>query len=150
MKTIILFFLFIAIGVSFNSFSQDSKTRVESISFAQGFAGMRSLVLINTENHIQFGEYEKTLLLLESSSVADNLVGAIICGRLSEDKKLALTDDQIEKINLIKESEEELSFNFGCTCQYVISLKDYFTGQNPCNFRDSMNDWILGLIQKYQ
>ena len=131
------------------SFSQDTIPRLENLSFASGYSANRSKVLIETENHIRLKAYDKILLLLESTSLTDQFVGSIICTRLAKDYKMMLSKKQIEKIKSIETSEGIILFNAGCTCHVSISLKDYFSGENPCGFRTNMENWISDLNKKY-
>ena len=131
------------------AYASEKLPKVEYLSFGMGPAGMRSEVIENIEKHIRFKSYDKVLLLLESSSTADQFVGSIVCSKLAKDRKLKLTPQQIEKITLIQASDVEISFNSGCTCHIEISIKKYFDGANPCGFRDSMERWLKWLKKMY-
>lgn len=124
-----------------SAFGQDI-VKPESISFAQGIAAGRSRVLISAETYIKEKKYKKVIALLDSRAISDQLVGAILCQQLHDRGMIHLTRRQNEKIKEIQQSENQLSFNFGCTCQSILSLKDYFDGKYSCNFDQSMSEWM--------
>ena len=144
-----IFFLLLLLGSTFLVHSQNEEPRIESISFAQGYGGMRSEILKTVEDYIKFKQYNKIILLLESSSVADRFVGSIICSRIATDFKITLTEENMEKITSIEESVDLMSFNYGCTCRQILTLKRYFKGENACGFKRDMDNWVLELTKKY-
>lgn len=138
--------LFIAFS-SFHCHVFGQKTaKPESISFAQGIAAGRSRILISAETYIKEKKYKKVIALLESRAISDRLVGAILCQKLHDNGEITLTQHQKEKIKKIQQSEDQLTFSSGCTCQSILSLEDYFEGKYSCNFRQSMSDWMEEII----
>lgn len=148
MKSAFVLLLILICSVQSYSFGQDERESVESISFAQGFAAFRSQILISAEEDLQKGNYAEIISLLDAHSVSNRFVGAVLCEYLEKEAKIVLTIKQMEKINDIKQSSDQLSFNFGCTCRSVLSLKEYFEGKDACSFRQSMARWMEETIEK--
>jgi hypothetical protein len=144
----IIFTLFIICNFTFSVQSQTNVPRVESISFAQGYGGVRSEILKTVEVYIKVKEYSKIILLLESTSITDRFVGSIICSRIVTDFKITLTQENSDRIKVIQEGGDLISFNSGCTCRQVITINSYFKGENACGFRRDMDRWVLELTKK--
>lgn len=128
--------------------AQEEKHPRESISFAQGFTGAKSTVLVTSEKEYKLGNYSSIIDLLYSPSVSAQFVGSILCNQLVNESKIVLTSNQFNRITEIRNSAALLTFYSGCTCQELISLKEYFSGANPCSFRDSLNYWLNTLNEK--
>lgn len=122
---------------------------IENIGFAYGVYAARSPIFSQAEELFKSKNYDSIQLLLESSSTADQLVGATLCTQLQEDEKITLTDSQKQRILDIENSSEMIKFRYGCTCNEVISLSDYFSGKNPCDFRVYMRRWKKRLAERY-
>lgn len=129
-----------------SAFGQDL-VKLESISFAQGIAAGRSRVLISAETYIKEKKYKKVIALLKSRAISDRLVGAILCQKLHDNGEITLTQRQKEKIKKIQQSEDQLSFNSGCTRQSILSLEDYFEGKYSCNFDQSISEWMEEIFE---
>ena len=142
-----IFIILFVVSSWYVSRAQDSTKYqfTESISFAQGFGGLRSKALIQAEKYYFQKDYISIIQLMYSESTADQLVGVILCKKMVEERKFVLSSLQFGKLKMIEQSDAKLSFNSGCTCQQVIFIKDYFAGENPCGFRDQMKWWLENL-----
>lgn len=144
-KPIISFLLIVFSWFPTNAQDSTALRYTESISFAEGFGGFRSEILTQVEDYYRKKNYDAIVQLMYSESTADQFLASIMCEQMVKDRKIVLSSLQYGKMKLIQSSEENLSFNSGCTCREVITINDYFTSKNPCGFQDQMKWWLENL-----
>lgn len=140
---IILFFI-----ISHSIFAQDdyfeSFHHTNSIGFACSFSGSSTKIVSEIYNLIYNKNYYEIINRLDSKKDAEKLISAFVLLKLKNYKKINLTKTSLEKIDIIKKSNELIFVCSGCTLFTKMKISDFF--ENKEKMLDLANNWIKRII----
>ena len=123
-KTFTIFLLLL--GIISNSFSQDTVDKTEMVGFACYYAGQPSKTVKKVTNKLNSKNYTSLRKMLYSSNNAEKYLTVISLEKLTEQKDIKLTEQEIITINKIKNSSELVSICSGCTMFMKVELRELF------------------------
>lgn len=86
--------------------------------------------------------FDKIRKLLYSDLAADQFLATYTLERLNSKKELKITDDELKRINEIKNSDKMVPFCSGCTLWTEIPLKDLFDEKTKEVAYASADNWF--------
>lgn len=136
----ILIVVTLLIGIPIIGNAQSNISYEEMVGFGCGFGGETSKTVKKVSKLIDRGKYDKIIKLLDSDNNAERFLAVVVCEKLSELKKLVISDELKNKISIIYKSNAFVSVCSGCTYWDNLTLKKILETEN--SMRISANSWL--------
>lgn len=128
----------------------DSKNwNKESLGFGCSIGGEMTKPVFNMTVFIMDKQFKKIRQLLSSDLPADQFLATFTLEKLSEKRELKITDNDLKRINEIKNSNEMVPFCSGCTLWTEIPLKDLFDQKTKGVVTASADYWFDTYYKTY-
>ncbi|MBG6133693.1 hypothetical protein IWQ47_005165 [Aquimarina sp. EL_43] len=136
----ILIVLTLLTGIPITGNAQSHINYEEMVGFGCAFGGEPSKSVKKVSKLIDKEKYDKIVKLLDSDNNAERFLAVVVCEKLSELKKLAISDELKDKISIIYKSNAFVSVCSGCTYWDNLTLKKMLESEN--SMRISANYWL--------
>lgn len=112
-------------------FDWDSKNwDKESLGFGCSVRGEMTKPVARASKLLLDGRFEEVRKLLYSDLPADQFLGVILAENLNKKKHLEISDQEMQRIDQIKNSNQMVPVCAGCTYWNEVPLHDLFVSEN--------------------
>lgn len=133
------------IGGSIIGYTQSNFNYEKMVGFGCGFGGELSRPVKKVSKLIDKEKYNEIIKLLDSDNNAERFLAVVVCEKLSELKKLIISNEMKNKISIAYKSNAFVSVCSGCTYWDNLTLKNMLEAEN--SMRTLANSWIEDKFQ---
>ena len=139
MKYFLTFLFFISISEKINA--QEDFDLKTMIGFGCSASGKQSEVVAKFTYLLAIADFDECQKLLESENKGEKILAAFVCKQLHENRQIILSDEKLERVNNIYNSEEEISVCGGCKF-YKIQIKKLLLENRKNTFYREAKSWF--------
>ena len=114
----------------------------ESVGFGCSIDGRSTAPVHEMTQLFTNKRFDEIRQWLHSDTLARQFVAIIVLEKLSDEKKLELTQAETEKISAIKNSEEKVAVCAGCTYWDEVTMKELFREHHEHDIHLAANIWV--------
>ncbi|WP_171223408.1 hypothetical protein [Flavobacterium rivulicola] len=130
---------FICVWTTANA--QDDIDLNTTIGFGCSASGRQTEVVAKFTYLLSTSDFGKCQELIESENNAEKVLAAFVCRKLNKEKRVSLSNETLNKIELIYNSEEEIAVCGGCKF-YKIQIKKFLAENKKNAFYKEAKAWF--------